>query len=127
MQLGLGRSENDLVFARLDGAPFAPDTFTGWFARIAKRAGVKISLHALRHTHITELLRANLHPKVTSARAGHSSVRFTLDRSSHVLSGLQEDAAMRIDAALRKVLVRRSGGIRVADPDFDARAELLSG
>ncbi len=102
--LGLGRNENDLVFARLDGEPIAPNTFTSWFARIAKRAGVPISFHGLRHTHVTDLLRANVHPKVASERAGHSSVGFTLDRYSHVVPGLQEEAAMRIDAALRKVL-----------------------
>jgi integrase len=104
MQLGLGRDENALVFARLDGEPIAPDTFTGWFARVAKRAGVRINFHGLRHTHMTDLLRANIHPKVASERAGHSSVGFTLDRYSHVVPGLQEDAAMRIDAALRKLL-----------------------
>jgi integrase len=61
-------------------------------------------VHGLRHTHITSLLRANVHPKVASERAGHSSVGFTLDRYSHVIPSLQEDAAQRIDAALRKTL-----------------------
>jgi integrase len=104
--LGLGRSENDLVFTRIDGAPIAPDTFSGWFAAAAKRAGVQISLHGLRHTHVTDLLRANVHPKIASERVGHSSVAFTLDRYSHAVAGLQEDAALRIDAALRKVLAK---------------------
>lgn len=93
-----------MVFARLDGEPIAPNTFTSWFARVAKRAGVRVSFHGLRHTHVTDLLRANVHPKVASERAGHSSVGFTLDRYSHVVPGLQEEAAARIDAALRKIL-----------------------
>ena len=86
--------------------PIAPDTFTSWVARVAKRAGVShiMPVHGLRHTHITNLLRANVHPKVASERAGHSSVGFTLDRYSHVIPSLQEDAALRIDAALRKIL-----------------------
>ena len=34
-------------------------------------------------------------------RAGHASVAITLDAYSHLIPGLQEDAANRIDAALR--------------------------
>ena len=102
--LGLGKAE--LVFTRVDGRPISPDTFTSWVARVAKRAGIShiMPVHGLRHTHITNLLRANVHPKVASERAGHSSVGFTLDRYSHVIPSLQEDAALRIDAALRKAL-----------------------
>jgi integrase len=102
--LGLGKGE--LLFTRVDGDPIHPDTFTSWVARVTKRAGVShiMPVHGLRHTHITALLRANVHPKVASERAGHSSVGFTLDRYSHVIPSLQEDAALRIDAALRKNL-----------------------
>lgn len=104
LALGLGKAE--LVFTRIDGQPISPDTFTSWVARVAKRAGAShiMPVHGLRHTHITNLLRANVHPKVASERAGHSSVGFTLDRYSHVIPSLQEDAAQRIDAALRKTL-----------------------
>jgi integrase len=104
--LGLGKGE--LVFTRVDGSPIKPDSFTSWVARVAKRAGTShiMPVHGLRHTHITNLLRANIHPKVASERAGHSRVGFTLDRYSHVVPGLQEEAAMRIDAALHKVLAR---------------------
>jgi integrase len=107
-RLLLGQGKGELVFTRVDGRPIAPDTFTSWVARVAKRAGVAhiMPVHGLRHTHITKLLRANVHPKVASERAGHSSVGFTLDRYSHVIPSLQEDAALRIDAALRKTLAR---------------------
>ena len=73
--LGLGKSE--LVFTRVDGERSSPDSFTSWVARVAKRAGVShiMPVHGLRHTHITNLLRANVHPKVASERAGHSSGR----------------------------------------------------
>jgi integrase len=106
LRLGLGRGE--LVFTRVDGEPISPDSFTSWVARVAKRAGTShiMPVHGLRHTHITNLLRANVHPKVASERAGHSRVGFTLDRYSHVIPSLQEDAALRIDAALRKSLAK---------------------
>ena len=35
---------------------------------------------------------------------GHATVAITLDRYSHVLPGLQEDAALKVDAALRAAL-----------------------
>jgi integrase len=107
-RLALGLGKGDLVFTRVDGQPLSPDTFTSWVARVAKRAGTShiMPVHGLRHTHITNLLRANVHPKVASERAGHSRVGFTLDRYSHVIPSLQEDAALRIDAALRKTLAK---------------------
>lgn len=104
-RLALGLGKSDLVFTRVDGT-IKPNTFTGWVKRVAKRAGAShiMPVHGLRHTHITNLLLQNVHPKVTSERAGHSRVGFTLDRYSHVIPSLQEDAAVRIDAGLSKIL-----------------------
>jgi integrase len=45
-----------------------------------------------------------VHPKVASERLGHASIAITLDTYSHVLPDMQEDAARRVDAALRKAL-----------------------
>jgi integrase len=36
-----------------------------------------------------------------SERLGHSKVGITLDTYSHVLPGMQEEAASKVDAALR--------------------------
>jgi integrase len=105
LQLGLGRDERGLVFAEITGEPVIPDNFTRKFARLVKRAKIRpITLHGLRHSHITDLLRAGVHPKIASERAGHASVAITLDVYSHAVPGLQEDAAQRIDGALRKAL-----------------------
>ena len=61
-------------------------------------------LHDLRHTHATQLLKAGVHPKVVSERLGHASIDITLDTYSHVMPGMQEEAAEKIDAGLRKAL-----------------------
>ena len=61
-------------------------------------------LHDLRHTHATQLLKAGVHPKVVSERLGHASIGITLDTYSHVMAGMQEEAAEKIDAGLRKAL-----------------------
>jgi integrase len=65
---------------------------------------VKVRFHDLRHTHATQLLRQGVHPKIVSERLGHSTVGITLDVYSHVLPGMQEEAASRTDAALRTAL-----------------------
>ena len=46
-------------------------------------------------------IRQGVHPKVVSERLGHSKVGITLDTYSHVLPGMQEDAAEKIDIPLR--------------------------
>ena len=41
------------------------------------------------------MLQAGVHPKIVSERLGHASVNITLDTYSHVLPGVQEEAAER--------------------------------
>lgn len=78
------------------------------FAKLITKAQVRrITFHGLRHTHATDLLRAGVHPKIASERLGHASISITMDTYSHALPGLQEDAAQRIDAALRAALPKR--------------------
>jgi integrase len=62
----------------------------------------------LRHGHATHLLAAGVHPKIASERLGHSRVGITLDLYSHVLPGMQEDAAARVDADLCRALQTRA-------------------
>ncbi len=78
-----------------------PDRFTAAFRRLQVKANIGgVRLHDLRHTHATQLLRQGIHPKVVSERLGHSTVGITLDTYSHVLPGMQEESAARLDALL---------------------------
>jgi len=63
-----------------------------------------VRFHDLRHGHASHLLREGVHPKVVSERLGHATVAITLDRYSHVLPGLQDEAAMKIDVMLKRSL-----------------------
>ncbi|RWD96012.1 MAG: hypothetical protein EOS40_34725 [Mesorhizobium sp.] len=47
------------------------------------------------------MLSAGVHPKVASDRLGHSTIGITLDLYSHVMAGMQADAA--------ETLTQRSG------------------
>jgi|GEM_PF-2334525 len=100
-QLGRRRTDEDFVFAHLDGRPINPNAVMLAFIRLIRRSGLPhIRLHDLRHTHATLMLKAGVHPKVVSERLGHAGIGITLDIYSHVLPGLQEAAAERFDEML---------------------------
>jgi integrase len=50
------------------------------------------------------MLRARIHPKVASERLGHASVAITLDLYSHLVEGLDADAAERMEAVFREAV-----------------------
>lgn len=91
---------DSLIFADLDGQPLNPDSITPGFAKIARRAGLNLRFHDLRHTHATLMLKSGVHPKIVSERLGHATVSFTLDTYTHVVPGLQEAAAKAFDKVL---------------------------
>jgi integrase len=96
LQMGeLWRNDADLVFCREDGSLVHPDRFTREFKRQVEAAGLPElrGPHALRHTWATLALQSGIHPKVVSDRLGHSTIHITLDTYSHVVPGLDDDAA----------------------------------
>lgn len=85
------------VFCSEDGQPVHPQRITKAFDRIVAIQGLpKIRLHDLRHTSATLALLAGVHPKVVSERMGHANVGITLDTYSHVVKGMQEEAAVKV-------------------------------
>jgi len=118
--LGKPLSEDDLVFSNVDSTPMDPGTLTHNFARIARRAGLPgTRFHDLRHTFASLMLLAGIHPKIVSEMLGHSSVAFTLDVYSHVVPGLQEAAAKRLDEVLPPSEARNVGKMSATDPASD--------
>jgi integrase len=100
--LGNEYKDHDLVFSQPNGKPLhAHNIVQRDFRRVIQRAGLpRISFHDLRHTHVTHLLRAGVHPKVVQERLGHSTPAFTLAVYSHVLPGMQEEAARALSSRL---------------------------
>ncbi|MCP4383140.1 MAG: site-specific integrase [Hyphomicrobiales bacterium] len=86
---------NDLVFTNPDGTPVHPDRWTRQFKRHVKDLGLPElrGPHSLRHTWATLALEAGVHPKIVSERLGHSTIAITLDTYSHVVEGMDADAA----------------------------------
>lgn len=85
------------------GDPLDPSVLTRNFEKLARKAGLtRVRLHDLRHFHATLLLQTGTHPKIVQERLGHSSISITLDTYSHVVPGLQEQAAITFAAAMQK-------------------------
>ena len=109
---GADYQDNDLVCPLPDGSPWPPDSFSDQFRRFRDKCGLKIRYHDLRHSHATQLMEQGIHPKIVSERLGHSSVGITLDLYSHVMPGMQEEAAQRLDAVLRGAIKKEKGGVQ---------------
>jgi integrase len=108
LSLGMGWDEQGLVCMKMGGAPINPNTLTSGFASFVTKMDIpKVRFHDLRHTHATQLLKEGVHPKVAQERLGHATIAVTLDLYSHVMPGMQEDAALRVDTALRAALGKR--------------------
>lgn len=108
LRLGMRQGEDGHVVTRADGAPLQPRTLTHEWTRLFAKTGLpRIRLHDLRHSHATHMLAAGVHPKIAQERLGHSNISITLDLYSHVMPGMQEDAASRVDATMRAALERR--------------------
>jgi len=109
LKLGVGLSDDDLAIAHVDGSIVQPIYISQQWARaIAKTPLARLRFHDLRHAHATHLLANGVHPKVASERLGHSKVGITLDLYSHVIPGMQADAAATVDAALKTAIRNRS-------------------
>jgi Phage integrase family len=53
-------------------------------------------LHDVRHSYATAALAADIPAKIISERLGHANVQITLDTYSHVIPGLDEQAAATV-------------------------------
>ncbi len=108
LSLGIGWDDGGLVCTKGPGEPVNPNTLTSGFASRVRDMDIpRVRFHDLRHTHATQLLKEGVHPKVAQERLGHATIAVTLDLYSHVMPGMQEDAAARVDRALKTALGKR--------------------
>lgn len=105
LKAGVRLGDEHFVCCHNDASMMRPTYLTHEWIKKIRASGLPVRrLHDLRHSHATQLLASGIHPKIASERLGHSKVGITLDLYSHVMPGMQEDAAARIDLAMRKAL-----------------------
>jgi integrase len=115
---GLEPGPDDLVFVKADGTSMHPDIFSQLFDRTVAKIDVpSISLHDLRHTHATLLLKAGVNVKVVSERLGHANVAFTMNVYQHVLPGMQAAAADTFSLLLHSERNRSKPNVEDGDAD----------
>lgn len=115
---GVEPAPDDLVFVKVDGTSPHPDIFSQLFDRTVAKIDVPdISLHDLRHTHATLLLKSGVPIKVVSERLGHANVAFTMNVYQHVLPGMQAAAAETFSLLLRTE--RNKAGVGTGEEPMD--------
>lgn len=115
LQLGAEWADNGLVFTTAFGQPLDTGNLCNRnFRRISAAAGLgewegegkrrrfrpAHRVYDLRHTCATLLLLAGEDLKVVSERLGHASIVLTVDTYAHVLPGMGERAADKLEAML---------------------------
>jgi integrase len=106
--------DSGLVFTWPDGSSIHPQRFSSWFEQHARAAGLpRIRLHDVRHSYATAALAAGIPAKVVSERLGHANIAITMDTYSHVLPGLDAQAA----GTVARLILRDSGTHR--EPSVD--------
>lgn len=78
--------------------PITPRHFSRTFETICEKAGLKTTrFHDMRHTYASQQLALNTHMKVVQAQLGHTDIKTTLNRYSHLTQGLQQEAADKLN------------------------------
>jgi integrase len=116
---GRAYSDHDLVFARPDGNPLAPDQVSKSFVELATAAGLRrVRLHDLRHGSASLMIAAGVDIAVVSKMLGHSSISITADTYSHLLEGVDRRAADAVEALLPP---RREQSVSSGGPETTMR------
>lgn len=91
------KNYKNTVFTNTRGNPICIDNFRKrYFNKLVEEANAPegFTIHCMRHTHATLLLKNGINIKVISARLGHKSIEFTLSTYAHVLDEMEETAPL---------------------------------
>ena len=80
--------------------PIKPDTITSGFARAARRVGVKLRFHDLRHMSASLLIGAGTDVRTVAGRLGHADASTTLRIYAHTFEARDRQAAEVLGALL---------------------------
>jgi hypothetical protein len=128
----MGKMPDDaLVLPRWDGSPRSPNSVTKeWIRALRELKLPAVSLHALRHTHASQLIASGMDVVTISRRLGHGSPTITLGVYGHLFSNTDEQATQMIETAFGRAITEREtklafcGGNPVAIAPFHKERDL---
>lgn len=90
--------DNSLVFCNIFGRYLDSSNVRKRFKRILAANNIKDrKFHDLRHTYATRLFELKEDAKTVQVLLGHSNISITLDTYTHVLEGMKEKAATKLN------------------------------
>jgi integrase len=97
----LHHARADLIFVSSAGLPLKQRAVKREFRKLPGLAGIRsVRLYDLRHRAATLAVAAGVSVKIISDQLGHASISFTLERYSHVLPSIQDEAAAKVERLL---------------------------
>ena len=108
--------DHNLIFCQPNGAYYSPDRLGARVKELMGKVGLEgVSLHSLRHTNATELLRNGVPLAEVSRRLGHADQNITLAIYSHAVPADSRAAAKIWDDALGDVIEvgKKAGAVRM--------------
>ncbi|MCO9000248.1 tyrosine-type recombinase/integrase, partial [Clostridioides difficile] len=96
-------NENNLVCLHTNLKPWIPAALSKTFHNFINRNNLRhIRVHDLRHTNASLLLLGGTHMKAVSERLGHTDIKITMNRYSHVLEEMDKEASDNLSKLLFK-------------------------
>jgi len=93
--------EHGLVFTSSIGTPIHASNVNRMFNRLLAQAGMlHIRFHDLRHTCGSLLIAQGVHPRVVMEILGHSQISLTMNTYGHLIPGLKEEVADKLQELL---------------------------
>jgi len=90
--------DHDLIFPSSIGTPLSQSNLNRDYKQLLQEANLPdIRFHDLRYTAASLMLKQGISVKVVQERLGHSDAAMTLNVYSHVIPGMQREAAEKMD------------------------------
>lgn len=100
---GLLRNEYDLICLNAELNPWSNTAIRKTFKRFLKKNNMKtVRLHDLRHTNATMMLLSGTNMKIVSERLGHTDIKLSMNRYSHVIKEMDKKASDNLSNILFK-------------------------
>lgn len=100
---GILVNELNLVCLNSDLKPWRPASIHNQYIKCLKKHNMrKIRMHDLRHTNATIMLLGGTNIKVVSERLGHTDIKITMNRYSHVLEEMDTQASANLSNIMFK-------------------------